>query len=46
MNGGFLALTGSIGIDIDTLSLLERYSNISGSDVFTLMTLHGLTLGL
>ena len=34
MNGGFLGLTGSIETDIDTFSLVERHSNIAGSDVF------------
>ena len=34
MNGGFLGLTGSIGTDIDTFSLVERHSNIAGSDIF------------
>jgi len=34
MKGGFLGLTGKIGTDVETYSLVERHSNIAGSDFF------------
>ncbi|MBU1668329.1 hypothetical protein KKC13_07895 [bacterium] len=34
MKGGFLGLTGSIGTDVSTYSLLERHSNLSSSNFF------------